>query len=283
MDFTTNIYFVDFIFQVTQEIKSLPPFHGARWNGFFRNICKNTNIAIEQAILGIIPFRSGQKTIKENQLVTVRLLATEYFLENLQNIVHNFELIEFSGDFNPKNHKIYKILDGISKIDNTILEKNYLQFLPFNIYHVEDEINYLLQIDEWHIQFYCPLRLKNIHSDQSLESNTTFCFPSFFEQYPYSSSHLLEKIRFCANILPDQYFYIQNSNLHWQDLRYNSDRKIALGGLVGWIKCLGQITQDTAKLLVLGQYFGSGKNPRFGFGWWRIPELDFVRKIDLPK
>ena len=282
MNFITKIYFVDFIFQVQEDIRSLPPFHGARWNGFFRNLCNYMHISIEKAILGIIPFRYQQRTIKKDELIKVRILATEYFLENLAEIINKFDFIEFAGDFNPQNHNIYCIVDGITnKYINTSAEIKP-QFLHFASIYLENEIMCLLEKNAWTIRFYSPLRLKSEKNDAIYKAEQTFCSKSFFQQYDYAATHLLKSIRFCSDTYSDVYFSITGNSLHWEDLRYSCKRQIILGGLIGSLKCQGELTRKTAELLVIGQYLGCGKNPRFGFGWWKIPELDLIRTINLP-
>ena len=114
MTLVKSIYFIDFIFNVENNIHSLPQFHGARWNGFFHNLCNYLKINIEEAILGILPFRCGRKFIKTGELIKVRLLSTEYFIENLSMLINKYDSIRFDGDCTPQNHKIYKLIDGFA-------------------------------------------------------------------------------------------------------------------------------------------------------------------------
>ena len=64
------------------------------------------------------------------------------------------------------------------------------------------------------------------------------------------------------------------------DMRYSREWQIALGVVVGEMRFGVPPDGTVAERLVRGQYLGAGRNARFGLGYWRIPELDAVRRIE---
>ena len=282
MDIATNIFFIDMVFQARQVIRSVPPFHGARWSAFFRYVCRQGKIPMEQAILGILPFRSGRRLIQKGESMQIRLLCSDFGVAILNDLVENIRNLPTYGEFDAKRLQLLDIRDGLNDrngIKSTIPET----FTKFDIAHCVDECTHLAACSQWHIVFYCPLRLKcpSTKDTPSFEK-MFFCTADFFRQIPYASQHLLSHVRYVEHPDASYGFTIQSDSLSWVDMRYSRDRKIALGGLYGELLCEGSLSRDAATLLVLGQYLGCGKNPRFGLGWWRIPELDPVRNIHLP-
>lgn len=66
---------------------------------------------------------------------------------------------------------------------------------------------------------------------------------------------------------------MEYADLGWCDMRYGQLRHISLGGVVGELYFSTSPSLEAALRFVWGQYFGAGKNPRFGLGFWRIPEI----------
>jgi len=58
-------------------------------------------------------------------------------------------------------------------------------------------------------------------------------------------------------------------------------RPALLGGLVGVLRLEGPVSPEAALAITAGQYLGAGKNPRFGLGMYRIPELEGWRRLPL--
>lgn len=96
-----------------------------------------------------------------------------------------------------------------------------------------------------------------------------FCDADFFRQ-GNALTHLLGHIRLLPPVVSGAEMRVERVRLHWADLRYSRERAVALGGLVGEICLTGRPDAETARRLVLGEYLGSGKNARFGLGFWRL-------------
>lgn len=73
----------DLIFTAKREIKSLPPYHGARFSAFLRYACKKTGIKLDDCAYAIHPFRCGIRHVHVGEHLMLRLLLTEYGKEKL--------------------------------------------------------------------------------------------------------------------------------------------------------------------------------------------------------
>lgn len=268
------ISILDAVFRAKRRIKSLPPLHGARWSAWLRFACKNLDIPLDQAVLGLLPLRNGQKPITEGEVVALRLMTDENGLGNLRPLISALASTPEHGEFSSRtlDFLFWKdVIGGRNFAPDAALEKS--NPLPLAPEALGCEIEKLLGLDSFSLVFNTPLRLKLPPGVERKGGEAMrFCQPGFFMDGS-AINYLCEKIRFINPVGCLAKLKLVGHDLHWYDMRYNESRHIALGGLMGKIACSGALGRETAARLVLGQYLGAGKNPLFGLGYWRIPEL----------
>lgn len=259
-----KIFLAWICFRAVRDIRSLPPYHGARWSAWFRFACKHAGLEADSCFHGLLPLRNGQRPILRGEELTVRLLLDLGACKALPVLFASLAEMEPCGEFSCASLKAY----------------SYKVMALDEVAGIED-VAELCNCEKWQIHFDTPLRLPlpNPHKRRD-PGPGMFCQADFFS--PANSgqalSHLLGRVRF----YPDKEgtkpqipagTRIVHSSLIWEDMRYNSQRGIALGGLTGFLECCGQPDRELARRLVWGQYAGAGKNARFGLGYWRIPEI----------
>lgn len=264
-------------FKAKRPIRSLPPYHGSRWHAWLRYGLAGVP-DLDKAIFGILPFRSGQAPVGEGAVIVTRLILSEYGLEIFPHIVEAFLKGPVQGEFSRQSLQLCLIKDSIG---GAALYPLFQMPVPFTEKAVTAEITWLLTCPQIHIKFLAPVRLPLPAGlkDSSSELGR-FCGADFLGT-ARGIAHLLARVRTCSqDVQPD--LEVLASRLGWEDMRYNRDRRIALGGVTGEVILTRPRNFAQAQALVLGQYFGSGKNARFGLGYWRIRELYGIRNLPLP-
>ncbi len=144
-----------------------------------------------------------------------------------------------------------------------------------------EEVAALQSLSSWRICLCGPLRLTLPAGMKHTRMHGTerICKPEFFREESGAMAHLLVGVRDGRKTACGEGLRPSATDLHWDDMRYSRERQIALGGVVGEMRFDAAPSSLAAERLVLGQYLGAGKNARFGLGYWRIPELDAVRRI----
>jgi hypothetical protein len=282
------IYYIDIIFKIIKPIKSLPPWSGARWNALFRLASKKAGVKPEEAFDILIPERWGQDPWLIDDTFTVRLWANIFNItktKSLLDILLNADDIGNGQFILGQNLIIQEIIIYNKKYKKEILlENNNLIFFkniiqPLKLIEISNEIDALSNIDEyWHIIFSSPLRLKR---PKDAPGYGEYIELNYFK-WSSAVEHLISRIRYNNdNFINNNNFKIISTHLEWKDILYNRDRKMKIGGLIGNIYISGRPNYKTSCQLVYGQYVGIGKNSRFGFGLYRIPELDKYRVLNL--
>ena len=104
-----------------------------------------------------------------------------------------------------------------------------------------------------------------------------FCQSDFFSKQENSDKILpliLSRMRWQTFLpLSEPLPCLVRADLRDTKICYNEKRHIILNGIVGTLTFKGKPSQNTASILVKGQYTGAGKQPRFGMGFYYIPEL----------
>ena len=281
-----QIYFADLVFEARDTIKSMPYFHGARFTALLRFALHKLNLKLEDICHSILPFRDGTSFIQYKDKLVVRLILNQTGISMIDKIVEAVNTEEVHGEFSSKTLQIVNVLDGVTKA----AVKN-LQFTPFNEDAIADEITALQLQKRFILNFYTPARL-NLPANMKPSKATgkdKLCKENFFKEHSkIALAHIINSVKnldewpvTIADIenLPEPY----SDNLTWQDLCYNKERQQPIGGFYGKVYFEGKIvSEEAAKRLVIGQYFGIGKNSRFGLGFYKINELDGVRNIMLP-
>ncbi|MBD5641616.1 MAG: hypothetical protein HDQ91_04275 [Desulfovibrio sp.] len=276
-----DIYLVDGVFLVTRSIRSLPDYHGARWSAWLRHACRQFGCQLDSLARGFVPLRSGQAPLRAGEVVCLRLLT-----ENpgqfgvLGNALAQGEP---HGEFSRLTLRLLFWQDAISGKRHPP-EEAPCGLEPLTLKHLREETTLLAGLDSFSLHFHTPLRLKLPSGCRGEgRERDDYCQPEFFRS-ARAIGYLASKIRFWQFADRDEVESLPvagEGNLRWHDLRYNQERRIALGGVAGAIRCNGRIGARLAEKLVLGQYLGAGKNPLFGLGYWQIPELAEARKIFL--
>ena len=275
------MYIVDAAFTALKCVKSLPPRHGARWSAFIRNVCHTAELHPDLFFAGLVPLQHSQTPIMPGSVHLVRLLLTPEGAVALPVFFDAFSRTPVQGVFSSVTFGLSGFLDPFRQI------RSGPSVLPFDMDLLQEEISLLRQCDHWSLAFDVPLRLPKPPTTRgpSHSERERYCDPAFFAALPTNLLlHLLIRLRFLPvpplDFLPPTPV---ESRLTWEDMRYNSGRCISLGGVTGYILFSGAPDAKLAPLLVAGQYVGLGKNPRFGLGFYRIPELDDVRHVAMPQ
>lgn len=273
-----EIYMLDAFFRVLRPIRSLPPWHGARWSAWLRFACAAAGFKLGDLLLSIHPLRSGQKPWLEGDLAILRMGVAS--LPLLPELTQALGSTKGHGEFSAYSLDLAFFRDAFSGAPfapDAIIQPEALT--PLCPATVRGETDALMNLSAWTLRLASPLRLK---AGQGGKGRDKFCDPAFFASRE-ALAFILAKVRFLD--APETPLAagvgITSANLRWEDLRYDPRRQIALGGLVGEIRCQGAPDRPTAERLVLGQYLGAGKNPLFGLGMWRIPELEHSRMAPL--
>lgn len=276
---TSLPFLVDFIFTAREAVKSLPPFHGGRYHAWLRFALKAAAIPLEETVSGILPLGKGQKAILPGNAFGFRIFLDKP--ECLPEIVWALQKYEHEEGFSGKNAKFAEMRDAVT---GTRILPGGAGPARLSIERIKKEVQGLQNRDKFSLDFFTPLRLPLPPGQKDRTSWIgRFCGNNFFRN-PDALGWLLGHVRFMVPEAPDMSgMNIAASDLKWEDMRYSRSRKIALGGLVGRLTCEGVPDPETALRLCLGQYLGAGKNSRFGLGWWRVPELDAIREIELPE
>lgn len=261
-------------FEVMRPIRSLPCWHGARWSAWFRECSRACSFHLEDFVLSILPARQGKAHFMPGENVAVRLVVSDicHIPAFLDAALHTCA----AGEFSARSLRLFAVVDLISSeyiwLNGALTGQ---EPLPFTERKFEPQINAIEGLREFSLCLTGPLRVPlPPWLERGPGDMGKFCQPRHFAD-PRLLAHILSRVRQIASSTggmgpgPATDF----SQLYWDDMRYNPQRKIALGGICGTLGCKGRPEHEMARRLVLGQYLGAGKNGRFGLGFWRIPEL----------
>lgn len=272
---TPDLYLVDAAFLARRTIRSLPEFHGARWSAWLRHACRQCGLALDDMLMGILPLRSGQTPIRAGEVILLRMVVGEP--GRLGALGAAMANTACRGEFSPQAFELCFWRETLSGRRHPP-DVAPCGLAPLTLEQVRAQAERLASLNSFTLDLHTPLRLK---LPQGLRQRgpevESYCQQDFFSS-GRALEYLAAKVRFwefaeAASLLEDACLTCAASNLAWCDLRYNQERRVALGGLTGRLACAGRIGLPVAERLALGQYLGAGKNPLFGLGYWNIPEL----------
>lgn len=255
-------------FEVLRPIRSLPPFHGARWAAVWRLLCRAAAVDIEQILLGIYPLQSGQEPLYPEDTLTVRVLTPFAALPQWQLLFSALQdgLAEAEGEFVPgKTLRFAAVRVGV---------EGRALHAGMDVAHLEPALvcaqaTALNCAPLWRMVFDAPLRLPR--PEGTRDRGHHFCDAAWFAEHPTALRYLAEKIRFVPpSPASGEWPRLLASDLTWEDMRYSRERGIALGGVIGALTFAGPPDPTLSRHLALGQYTGIGKNSRFGLGYYRL-------------
>lgn len=281
-----KLCFVDLLFEVANKVRSLPFYHGARWNAWIRFACKEAHLCADEVFESLFALRSGQTPLNIGEIVCLRLVTREKSLTFLPTLVRCMMNMPPKGEFCSANLRFIGFIDTVKR--RFLSEDNLIagQVIPVSIKYFEEESEILRSSKIANIEFLSPIRLALPAGEKhcGMREKDRLCDTSWFSSEQNAVGHMLSHIRGITTLhesaMRDIKVNIIEKNLRWHDMRYNKQRTIVIGGIVGKLQ-VNIDTYSAALLLTIGQYLGSGKNRRFGLGFWRIAELDAVRKIPL--
>lgn len=267
-------------FCVTAPIYSLPKWHGARWTAWLRCAARLCRINLEDLLLAIKPLRNGSHPFLVGEKIYLMLVLADGWHIILPEFLNRLAEVESAGEFSSKKLTLNAVYDYPDR--NLLWKKGEkLEFKKscFSESSLWKKMLVLLELDKWTIKFETPLRLPLPagHPDRRKELEK-YAPPEFMGSIA-GLRHLLGRVRFMDNQSPLDDFELElvDASLHWEEFRYNRDRKMALGGVTGQITCVGRVDYGLARRLLAGELFGAGKNARFGLGYWIITELQPIR------
>lgn len=276
-----RLHCIDLEFSAKCRILSLPMWHGARWHALLRGACHSLPFNLEDLILSCRPERNGTRPIAPSERLLLHLLIPQNAMPLFPDFCQALSVFQGEGEFSARTLEFVNARDAIS--GGIVWQPRQGMFSEpalFNIAFLNAEASALARMDEWTLQLLSPLRLPLPPGYPGRRRDIgKYAEPGFLAAAA-GLQWLLRKLRFydfgvllpVTNLVP-----AANCALAWDDMRYNERRKIALGGIIGQIVWRGRPDFATALALVLGRHFGAGKNPRFGLGFWRIPELDSLQ------
>ncbi len=284
------IYIADLDFIAKREIKSLPPFHGARFSAFLRFACRKANLKLDDCAYALLPFRCGSRHIHIGEHLRLRLLLNEYGKEKLPLLCNAIFSTNEQGEFNSESLQLVSVIDAVKNRAVNFVPNKGFDLTQFSFDYLKKETEFLLGLDSFTFELISPLRL-SLPPGVRVKNASEFdilCKQDFFYRFEYALFHILNSLKHLGELAVDV-SEIENlpkvveCSTEWCDVRYSKTRQVPLGGIVGDIKYEGKLpSYDLALRLVAGQYTGLGRNQRFGLGFYKIPELEIVRSIYMP-
>ena len=286
-----SISFVDLVFTVARTIKSLPPFHGARWNALLRLAARAACVDLEKICCLLVPERQGQKIWRAGDQARLRLGLDPFQAEAaaaMLRVLRDSQIGE--GEFCSQDSLILSGLEipthpggQPEAVLSVFLDgRQALPVCSSEEFSSELATFLSLGIQPWHLEFHTPARIPR---PAGQKESFRYAGPDFFATSPLALACLLSRLRrFLPEVArqqPDEGLRIAELDLRWKDMAYNKDRHMRLGGVFGRIAIQGRPAAGTALALVAGQYCGIGKNPRFGLGMYHIPELEGMHRIPV--
>lgn len=285
-----KLYFVDLVFRAKHEIKSLPDFYGPRFSAWFRTASRALPVEFEDFCLGILPFRDGCfPHIKRGDFVKVRLIIGEKGLDVIPLFLNRLvQTAVEEAQFSSTSFDLVEVIDPVSGKTPTLRDSSVV-LSEFNESLLTKELTVIKYLKYFTVDFISPLSLLLPPGTKKFDQPEIFrlCREDFFRKFDNGLLHFANSVRFYDKSEPNSFFSVPkvfSGELEWNSLKYNKDRKVPMGGLIGYIKAKnGLPDMNLLERLVFGQYTGIGKKPRFGLGFYKIRELDCVRDILLPK
>ncbi len=256
-------------FEVLQSIRSLPPFHGARWAAVFRHVCHAAGLDIDSLILGIMPWQQGIQPLQQGHILGVRLLLDARLLDARQgdNVRVLLQALQYKaqGEGEFLLGRTLRLAHAYCGLSGKDAHKEAL--LPISMEHVFAKARTLTQCKHWSMRFAVPMRLARPEGQRHAGK---YCDQTFFHENPHALARIAEKIRFLpwAYQAQESWPTLAQSTLTWHDMRYNKERGMALGGVTGELIFTSPPHPSLALSLAFGEFSGVGKNPRFGLGYY---------------
>ncbi len=261
-------------FAVLRTIKSLPVWHGARWTALFRNAAHHALVNPEEAFAGLMSERSGTTPLQLGEKIVLRLIFSSKTWAATRAMLHSLHRgFPSEGEFQAGESVAFYGTSFMMNVETTPWDN----FLPQPMEISPELIHRLYPFSHkqpLRVHLLGPLRLT---MPAGKKADARFATPQFMQNEMESASCFLSRLRLPANwppyICAPTRITLNDTDVRWEDLGYNANRRIRLGGLVGSFTLNGVSNPTLYCAIMAGQYFGAGKNGRFGFGYYAVSAL----------
>lgn len=269
---------------VLRPIQRLPHFHGPHWSALFRNLfntlATECTFNTPTPFVWVQPVETGVLSYLEGDCISLGLVVEDSSASALEQALVRFNSISTGkGHFQPG--VTIRLESALSRITGTPWSANDA---PLSMADPEPEIDLLTRLDSFSVETLSPLRIPRPAGKKA--DDHRYCDAEFFLSGGHDAplGRLLEKVRYVNPIIQPSSSLtgapaITGGALTWLDVSYGDPKGKTVGGVAGVLEVAGRPDRATAERLVLGQYLGAGKNGAFGLGFYRIPQLDQVRRI----
>jgi CRISPR-associated endonuclease Cas1 len=278
-------YFLELRFKALMPIGGLPHFHGPQWAGLLKNILNGSLQGESTAEAGVTvhPVETGILAYGSGDAIHVGLSFPEEYAPAVFGCLRNFESHSVpDGHFMPgKTLALDSISCRVSGAAWDPTDDGQAAAQPLSQSVLQAEVEALAELDRFSLCFYTPLRLTRPAGKKSgghRYADEHFFFSSHMAAD--SVTHLLKGMRLDENYdgMPSG-LRIAGGALMWLDVTYGRGVLKTIGGVVGRLEIEGRPRPEAAARLIAGQYLGAGKNAAFGFGFFRIPQVEPFRVI----
>ncbi len=279
-------YIADLRFTCIRRILSLPIYHGARWSAWLRFACSKAGCMWEDAFAALLPFRSGDSPILPGQELVVRVILTAKGLKPFARVLNAIAYTRPEGEFSPLTLRLSGVDDAVAGKPAAIDPDGAAALEPFTADLARREAEMLMRGGGATLAIRTPLRLNlpGGMKNPMMQGIERYCRPGFFEGEgrALGLSHIAGRVRGFRFKQPSPGPLCTASAATWDEMRYSRQRQVPLGGITGIMRFKGEIREDDAIRLACGQYLGSGRNGRFGMGFYTILELEGAHALALP-
>ncbi len=279
-----RIILLELRFRALAPINHLPHYHGGHWSALFRNILRPylpEAATLDQAGVWVHPIETGVLSYEAGDAISLGLSFPQSQAGAVSGLLRDFNSLQSNGGHFQPGKTI--VLEAVTcRITGETWNPESPWFLSSEI--IEEETMALSRLERFSMHFTSPMRLKRPEGEKT--EGHRYCDDDFFLRSVdpgLPMKHFLHSLSSCMALegatetAPT--LYVSGGALSWLDLSYGTKIVKTIGGVVGKILIAGSPSLDEARLLVVGQYTGAGKNAVFGLGFYTIPELDAARKI----
>lgn len=302
-------------FRAIKKIGELPHYHGAQWRAMFNHLFRDllAGAQMADARIWVIPIEHGVNSYLAGDPIHVGLTFPREHAKAITAALNDADRIYEAADYTHQKRegnsrtKGGHFQPGVTlryegakcRISGQSLGDSEGSYLSEE--HIADEVKLLTSLSDLTLNLYTPMRIER----SAGVTGHNHCDESFFfgekALNPSPLNRLIGVMRFKTAMPIDiSALSISGGAVSWLDVPYGNaeekqtqkkynkkssqnsaeNERTTLGGIVGCLKISGILSLELARLLVVGQYMGIGSNPVFGFGFYTIPELDRVRRIN---
>lgn len=265
-----------------KPIRKLPHFLGPHFSAMLRHLLREAlpdEASLAQAGVWLQTVESGIVAYEEGEPIGLGLTFPAELAPCIGQALAGFnETVQAQGHFQPG---VTVALDEVwCRISDAPWDRR--RPCPLTAEILAPEVERLLHLDRWSLLLQSPLRLTRPAGAKA--QSHRYVDEDYLDAARREGHNPLEILRDRMRLPGAEAVDVACGGFHgggctWLDVPYGNPKGKSLGGLIGRLHFSGRLTPQAATLLVAGQYFGSGKNAPFGFGFYDLPELAPVRRI----